>query len=696
MYSKLTKLYKSTFEFFRIVVNNKIFNTAIMLCVMLSVISLLVPQLVDFSNRWDLFFEKADIIFLVIFTLEFLIKFWIGKWKYFLFDYGWIDFLSSLPILTPAIKSMRSVKLLRFTRALRIFRLLKFTKETQSQLKQKFFAGLSSFTLIVILSLGYIIFNYQADTLLNNEIKYLKLIKSSIESGSDIKNIFNNEPSILRIQSLSDTVQLTELNKYKELITSISPDNIEKVRYNNFGDLKKIIEWKFINNRKSTIAEFEKLSKSSVSDTEFFNNIDNVDNKFFNGLIAKTDWRQISSGSFSFISGLLNSELFEYFHFQSDFNIISNDFDKIKKVSIDEQEILFIKTSNNYLILYSLKNLSKGLHLLEAFIVGISILTVIVTIIVLNFYLDGLMLRRIVHLSSELKENIISFKAKRNIAFDDTDPFKKLSATDDEINMLTRSYEYLIKKLNDSFDRLYLYINRIETLNTVYSHFQQTYDIEKHFNYIIISLTSKIYLKYDRAAIFIKNSETGKFYCFSAIGANTREELIKKFSNKEEYYKFNPKLSDALQMYDKLPYYGNSFEKLAKTVEFDAEKVKNNLESNFAKHGMSMKFPNTNLMTDEIINGLKAKFESSDFIVSQLKFHDKFFGFIYADNYISKEEINVYRIQNTELFINEMLVILNNLLFLPYLSEREKVEGTNKNIVFEKNKSYSLIDNILS
>lgn len=628
-----------------------------------------------------------DVIFISLFAFEFTIKFIDGKWKYFFNDYGWIDFLSSLPFLNPALKGLRAIRVLRFARILRLLRFLKLAKETSSPLKEKFFIGLSSVSLIVIILLGYSLYNYQYNRLLENEIRYIKSIKNSIENGIDINSIISKEPSILRIEFTEEKPTDIIQNLYK----TVSQNNVLSMRCYKPTVIFKYIVQDYATNRQRVIQKVDNVLSGLTSDTSYHYNINNLRDILTDEIIIQINWSDLDKESFNYFSEKFISEISDYYFIEEEIKPIKDNFDIITKWDLEKNELIIFQTENNYLIYYSFKSLLRNLRTFESFIIGMSFLTVIIIIICLDYYIQNTLLNRLSKLSNDMEESIQTYKAKKNIMNDNEKPFEKKSVQDDEIKLLTNAFSYLKQKLDDSFEKINVNVNRIKILNMSYYYFQKTYNLDKQFNYLILALSNKNYYKFDRVALFLKNMSTGKYVCRYAIGANTRDELISKFSNSNEYYNFYPSISETFDLYKEHPYFNNSFEKSAFEIEFDIDYVEDTLSKCFSKLGEAFRLPNDFVYDNKIVNTLKKDFNSDEFIIAELKCFDNFFGFLFLDNVISKEKMTKFRIQNLELYINEILIIINNLLILPYLSENEKNQTFDSSYSVEKNNSYKII-----
>lgn len=128
-------------------------NLFISILIILSLALLLIHKVGDFDVKTDKTFNFIDQIFLVIFSIEFLIKLAFLRKKYFVTELGWVDLIAALPVFYPLFYYimlrvnaemlinqdtvsitiiLRGFKFIRFLRIIRATRLLKFFNYVQA------------------------------------------------------------------------------------------------------------------------------------------------------------------------------------------------------------------------------------------------------------------------------------------------------------------------------------------------------------------------------------------------------------------------------------------------------------------------------------------------------------------------------------------------------------------------------------
>jgi len=513
----------------------------------------------------------------------------------------------------------------------------------------------------------------------------LKLLKRTIETNQNLDEIVKNEESILQIQ---------KINEEKNYLEKIKKENLIFIKYYNSKIIEKYLSKEYIKNKEYILKILAGIKNKEISNEEK-NDIDNLIRGIIKNELNKIKLIEINNEVYEFlINKIYLKEIKEYYKKEN--KKIVRDFKILTELELSENEYIIFETSNNYAVIYSLKNLLKNINTFESFIISISFLTVVIIIICLNYFIQYILLNRIDKLAFNMKKTIEDYQSQRNIIAD-TQELNLLQSKkeDDELTTILNIYNFLKNKLDLSFNTMKLNMNKINTLNTVYNYFQKTYDIRKYFYYIIIALTNKEFYKFDRAAIFLRNEKNNEFQCQYAIGANSRDELIKKFNDKNAYYKFNPSLAEAFELYLEHPYFNNSFEKEILNLSFKIDKNLEDLLNIFNKYGNVIKCP-SEFINNEIINIIGKKVNSKSYLLCELKQStiNKTFGFIFIDNIISNENISNIRIQNVQLFINEILFILNNLLFTQYFNNK-KIEEINQNYQSEIENSNKIISEII-
>ncbi len=125
-----------------IINKNATFVRFIYILIILNVFFLILESYKELHQDWALFFKVFEIISVIIFTIEYLLRVWVANlkaeknqsWKYrlkFIFSaYGLIDLLAILPFYLPFIFpfDLRITRILRLFRMLRVFKLGRYSK----------------------------------------------------------------------------------------------------------------------------------------------------------------------------------------------------------------------------------------------------------------------------------------------------------------------------------------------------------------------------------------------------------------------------------------------------------------------------------------------------------------------------------------------------------------------------------------
>ncbi|MCH1478510.1 MAG: ion transporter [Crocinitomicaceae bacterium] len=106
------------------------FDYFIQVLILLSIASFTVETIPDLESDTVYFLEKFELVCIVIFSLEYLIRLYIAKSKVsFVFSfYGIIDLLAILPFYLALGFDLRSARVLRFLRLFRIIKLIRYNK----------------------------------------------------------------------------------------------------------------------------------------------------------------------------------------------------------------------------------------------------------------------------------------------------------------------------------------------------------------------------------------------------------------------------------------------------------------------------------------------------------------------------------------------------------------------------------------
>ena len=145
--------------------NGFIFNLFINILVIFSIALLFLTRLVPFEKDVIQVLDTVDVIVLTVFSLEFILKLLLFGGRYFVREFGWIDLLSCIPVLTPIFRSftqfkaLRIARMIRFIRIIRVMRLFKSMQgkaqgkaEQNIGIRTNFFLSVASITMLFILA----------------------------------------------------------------------------------------------------------------------------------------------------------------------------------------------------------------------------------------------------------------------------------------------------------------------------------------------------------------------------------------------------------------------------------------------------------------------------------------------------------------------------------------------------------------
>ncbi|HKJ78282.1 MAG TPA: ion transporter [Prolixibacteraceae bacterium] len=106
------------------------FDLSIQALIVLSLISFSIETLPDLNAGFRNFLQFFEIITVIIFTIEYLLRLFVAKNKrQFVFSfYGIIDLLAILPFYLSFKIDLRSIRILRLFRLFRIFKIIRYSK----------------------------------------------------------------------------------------------------------------------------------------------------------------------------------------------------------------------------------------------------------------------------------------------------------------------------------------------------------------------------------------------------------------------------------------------------------------------------------------------------------------------------------------------------------------------------------------
>lgn len=109
----------------------RIFDWAIQLMILVSVVSYTIETIPGHSEEFYTVLRSIEVSLLAIFTGEYLVRLWVAErpWKFIFSFYGLVDLISILPFYLTlggdlrAVRAIRMLKILRYSRAMNRFRL---------------------------------------------------------------------------------------------------------------------------------------------------------------------------------------------------------------------------------------------------------------------------------------------------------------------------------------------------------------------------------------------------------------------------------------------------------------------------------------------------------------------------------------------------------------------------------------------
>ncbi len=115
--------------------SGRAFDLALIVAILASVVIVMMDSMADMHVIYGEFYRRAEWIFTLFFTAEFLIRIWCtpNRKAYLLSVYGLVDLLAILPsyiaFFIPAASSLLIIRLLRILRIFRVLRLLTYLSE---------------------------------------------------------------------------------------------------------------------------------------------------------------------------------------------------------------------------------------------------------------------------------------------------------------------------------------------------------------------------------------------------------------------------------------------------------------------------------------------------------------------------------------------------------------------------------------
>lgn len=134
--------------------------------VVASVALLFVLRLAQLPEAVRQVLELIDFGVLIVFTIDFLLRLFTFGRAYFFRDFGWVDFLSVIPLLGPLMVQMGQFRALRIARLIRLVRIIRVVRLLRSydgsdaehlQMKARFFLAVSSTSMMFLLATAVLI-----------------------------------------------------------------------------------------------------------------------------------------------------------------------------------------------------------------------------------------------------------------------------------------------------------------------------------------------------------------------------------------------------------------------------------------------------------------------------------------------------------------------------------------------------------
>jgi voltage-gated potassium channel len=117
-----------------------VFDVFMMILIILNVVAVTAASFDNFANAHPLLLHRFEVVSIVIFSIEYLLRLWTAKYMFpnskhphirLIFSFGGlVDLVAILPFFIPFVYStdLRSVKILRLFRVFRIFKLSRYSK----------------------------------------------------------------------------------------------------------------------------------------------------------------------------------------------------------------------------------------------------------------------------------------------------------------------------------------------------------------------------------------------------------------------------------------------------------------------------------------------------------------------------------------------------------------------------------------
>ncbi len=292
----------------------------------------------DYSNlkHWPVFVRNILLIFSllfdIIFTVEFIVRSILANKKkklltYWMYQRGWVDFLSSVPLLflnsgpsfwllitgkmsagaatirvlnvLKVVKAIRVTRILRLIRVMKIFGKIHNAKSAMAQHHTAVISTISVFTVItVLLFFSFFTSSNLDNSIYNRKVYYANLLESvnnmnenlEVPFNAMIREIFANDNKILKIyygknDLIFSRISDVEFRKYYNIDDYIAVKNNYFMLYVSTVDINETLA--YLNIRNFVIIIFLVLALMLIYTRHFVQNVSDVIHIMNRGLTEK-------------------------------------------------------------------------------------------------------------------------------------------------------------------------------------------------------------------------------------------------------------------------------------------------------------------------------------------------------------------------------------------------------------------------
>lgn len=223
-------------------VHNKIFTIVMNIVIIVSIIFILVVKIIDVDPETYSLLSNLDIIILIIFSIDFSLRFIAGGKEYFLKEYGWIDLLAVLPIINPVVKGLRIIRvlrtlrflrMLRFLRIVRVLKVVKSVDVSANKHKQDLSLIISSVLMLMLILGGGVIIIFMEYILTNHDIATEQAIfrtVDQIEDKKEAKVFLQSQEQVIKVYELMDYSKDDPFLTSKNISGDIHVEEYRKMR----------------------------------------------------------------------------------------------------------------------------------------------------------------------------------------------------------------------------------------------------------------------------------------------------------------------------------------------------------------------------------------------------------------------------------------------------------------------------------